>query len=473
MEYTDIKAQFMAVIGHNFGWNLNTSLENLNVDRLFTDWAEKKAWFIEKMGGLIYECPDTIEFRLSEDSRKRKVDGFLEWIACDISEEIAWFLGENKDGIFDNKVEYTCNIPGINVGMKLCKSLKFFIDREGITDRQVALAQERLSMLIQEDKVCGKLCLSVHPLDFLSLSENQHNWRSCHALDGEYRAGNLTYMTDDCTVIAYLKSAADDVILPRFPKEVLWNNKKWRCLFFIDKSRDLIWAGRQYPFESMQALNEVNTKLFVPRNIYKDRYTRNWIHATTKLTTIDGVEYKTSIPTFYSGSRAIPMDKLVQNHKDAMHFNDLLDSSYYTPYHLEPSYISNSINYFERKDPLIIGGAAYCPICGTHALDMSESLICKDCLLEYTDYEDEEVITHCNSCGSRIIRDDDYWYNGDYYCPECYADLNIRSCDNCGERLSQDEMIEQDDGRYFCVYCHREANNQTHEHMSWIDRWFN
>ena len=28
--------------------------------------------------------------------------------------------------------------------------------------------------------------------DYLSLSENAFNWRSCHALDGEYRAGNLS-----------------------------------------------------------------------------------------------------------------------------------------------------------------------------------------------------------------------------------------------------------------------------------------
>lgn len=84
-------------------------------------------------------------------------------------------------------------------------------------------------MLIQEDKVTGILCLSIHPLDYLSLSENTYNWRSCHALDGEYRAGNLSYMMDNTTVVCYLKGE-DEAELPHFPAEVKWNSKKWRML---------------------------------------------------------------------------------------------------------------------------------------------------------------------------------------------------------------------------------------------------
>ena len=41
----------------------------------------------------------------------------------------------------------------------------------------------------------GYLYLSIHPLDYLSISETNHGWRSCHALDGEYRNGNLSYLT--------------------------------------------------------------------------------------------------------------------------------------------------------------------------------------------------------------------------------------------------------------------------------------
>ena len=48
-------------------------------------------------------------------------------------------------------------------------------------------------MILQDVKVSGDLVLSVHPLDYLSISDNNHNWYSCHSLDGEYGAGNLGY----------------------------------------------------------------------------------------------------------------------------------------------------------------------------------------------------------------------------------------------------------------------------------------
>ena len=98
-------------------------------------------------------------------------------------------------------------------------------------------------MILQEDKIEGTLCFSVHPLDFLSSSENTYNWRSCHSLDGEFCAGNLSYMADSATMICYLKSDKEE-ILPRFPEDIPWNNKKWRvfleaqisfyhCIFII------------------------------------------------------------------------------------------------------------------------------------------------------------------------------------------------------------------------------------------------
>ena len=113
---------------------------------------------------------------------------------------------------------------------------------------------------IQENKVTGTLCFSVHPLDFLSSSENNYNWRSCHALDGEYRAGNLSYMLDKSTIICYLKGA-EKVKLPLFPEYIPWNNKKWRVLLHFSENWDIIFAGRQYPFESEEGIEIVRTLL--------------------------------------------------------------------------------------------------------------------------------------------------------------------------------------------------------------------
>lgn len=68
---------------------------------------------------------------------------------------------------------------------------------------------------------------------FLTSSVNTYNWRSCHALDGEYRAGNLSYMADNVTFMCYIKGEAK-LQYPFLPHGISWNSKKWRMLVHMD-----------------------------------------------------------------------------------------------------------------------------------------------------------------------------------------------------------------------------------------------
>ena len=67
--------------------------------------------------------------------------------------------------------------------MKITRALKFPFLKE-IPQKLLDTFQTKMSMILQENCVSGRLCISVHPLDFISSSENTYNWRSCHALDG-------------------------------------------------------------------------------------------------------------------------------------------------------------------------------------------------------------------------------------------------------------------------------------------------
>ena len=142
------------------------------------------------------------------------------------------------------------------MGMAGAKRIFSLIEEDEETVKRL---QTQASMIIQENKVIGKLCFSVHPLDYLSISETTYNWRSCHALDGEYRAGNLSYMLDDSTIICYLKSNKETK-LPNFPDDVLWNSKKWRLLLHFSENLDVCFSGRQYPFFSPGAISRLNPK---------------------------------------------------------------------------------------------------------------------------------------------------------------------------------------------------------------------
>ena len=254
MIYTDIQEQFNKVISYSQG------IPDPQTDKLFEDWMEAKRDFIEAFGGkLIVEVPTKVSFTLDEDEKKVRLNDFIDTVYNRYSNDaLGSFLEQESEGFFENVVmrEYESNKGTIPKGMKLVKAFKFFESDKAT----LASIQDCASRVIQENKIEGTLCFSVHPLDYLSSSMNTYNWRSCHSLDGEYRAGNLSYMVDKHTILCYLKGA-DNVILPLFPNDVPWNSKKWRMLLYVSEYWDMVFAGRQYPFTSTPGLEIVRMEL--------------------------------------------------------------------------------------------------------------------------------------------------------------------------------------------------------------------
>ena len=247
-----IKKQVAEVVSHS------QCFDNPEVDKLIDTWLEAKRDFIEVFGGkTIWESPQPVTFKMSKEIREGRIDAFESYLVDQYGyDRLADFVEDNREGFFENQVIKNSQYENkkIPAGAKLIKSFKHFVHG----DSALHDIQSRASQIVQEDSVTGILCFSVHPLDFLSSSENTYNWRSCHALDGEYRAGNLSYMCDKSTVICYLRGT-DNTKLPMFPAEVPWNNKKWRMLLHFSDNWDVIFAGRQYPFESSTAMGLIRT----------------------------------------------------------------------------------------------------------------------------------------------------------------------------------------------------------------------
>lgn len=160
----------------------------------------------------------------------------------------------------------------------------------------------------------GKLCISIHPLDFLSSSENNYNWRSCHSLDGDFAVGNLSYLQDGCTAICYLKGA-DNVKLPNFPATVPWNDKKWRMLVHISKNKDFIFAGRQYPFFSEDALNKVKT-LLLDKVFPDQKFEEKWSDMVITDLQKDDIDYPLDDTYYYVNGGLYPLTSLAQPAED-------------------------------------------------------------------------------------------------------------------------------------------------------------
>lgn len=99
--------------------------------------------------------------------------------------------------------------------------------------------------------VKGTLCLSIHPLDYMTMSDNASDWNSCMnwVKRGGYRSGTIEMMNSPYVLEAYLESqhpmrkTIDGL-------DFEWNNKKWRCLYVFNKTA--LAEIREYPYQNVE-----------------------------------------------------------------------------------------------------------------------------------------------------------------------------------------------------------------------------
>lgn len=445
-----IKEQFKRVIQYS------QEIENPMIEELFNRWEQSKSVFISLFGGLIYEFPNEIEFTLDEHVQKSMAMEFANTVHETYNNPVlSEFIDENLDSFFANRVTNTLG-EKIPVGMKLTKAFKFFESDK----KKLRSIQDEASQMLQKNKVKGKLCFSVHPLDFLSSSENTYNWRSCHALDGEYRAGNLSYMVDEVTCLVYLKGA-EDVKLPNFPSDVPWNSKKWRMLLHVHPGGEIMFAGRQYPLSSESGICTV-------LQIFNDLLDRSPDHPTQysqwsamyvdQWEDDDGLHDLVEKYLLFNGYLA-PLSDIVKQARGALNYNDILESSCYTrPYFAVGRGFWRTPHNMLRN-PMQIGGPVYCLHCGANHITYSEIMRCHDCELEYGT-DDGSNYTSCDCCGTRIYVDDGIWVGDDIVCESC-LDSQCFFCEDCGDYYFKEDRVYEKDGNFCCVYCHE--NNETRE----------
>lgn len=443
-------------------------------DKLFELWADAKRDIIEAFGGkYIYEFPEKITFELTEGAKSDRIKNFINYLWDLGYDELGKFLNYQQDGFYKNSVieEYKlADVKGtiITKGTKLVKAFKYFVKNEAVLNE----LQSKASQIIQENKVEGKLCLSVHPLDYLSISENTYNWRSCHALDGEYRAGNLSYMMDKSTIVCYLKGD-NEVKLPHFPDDVPWNSKKWRVLLYLSNDWKMIYAGKQYPFATevgMQILlDKFNSKITSKPTLDswkrpgRDSRWANWSdYVITSLDKDDPngnynlrIEFDKDYVPLHGA--LVPLNTLVKDIEGSKHFNDVLKSSCYEPIYTylitknmwgEDYYCNaNQHTHFE------IGGKTMCLKCGKEeVVDSCSTMMCYDCELAYGISENDNF-GFCKNCGCRLEVDKAYYVNEDVYCDDCYNDYAAR-CAHCGNSYLVEDMIYNDEtDEYTCQWC--------------------
>ena len=91
------------------------------------------------------------------------------------------------------------------------------------------------------------LVFSIHPIDFMTMSDNNCDWSSCMswANHGSYSAGTIEMMNSNMAVVAYLESKTPYIISDSEENYEI-PNKSWRILLYANKH--IIVAGKAYPY---------------------------------------------------------------------------------------------------------------------------------------------------------------------------------------------------------------------------------
>ena len=313
------------------------------------------------------------------------------------------------------KLTYNNKTLMINKGMKLSKMLGKMsdilnIDRDIYEKFRIAHSQ-----FLNQKNISGELCLSIHPLDYMTMSDNDCGWDSCMRWQnggGEYRQGTVEMMNSPIILEAYLKSDKDMELWRKNSQSVMWNSKRWRELFIVDENLILGIKGYPYCNENLESICLSWIKELTEKNLGFGPYTQylNQIHN-------------------YSVNFIGELDA-------SMYFNLETNFMYNDIYGDHNAYVSTKVCADDNID-LNYSGESECMCCG-EILDDSflddrentaEMTVCPSC----------SGAVKCDKCGDIVYVDDTYNVDGKTYCAYCY-DENTEVCPCCGVRKDYDDM---------------------------------
>lgn len=303
---------------------------------------------------------------------------------------------------YDPKAIYT----RFSMGGKIGRFLTFIVNLLELTPDEQEYFNTKISELCidlsrkkQVNQFTGTLCISIHPMDYFTMSDNNYNWYSCMSWveDGEYKAGTLEMCNSKCVVVAYIKGSSP---------YVNWNSKRWRELFVVTK--DMILGIKGYPFHS---------------NVLED-WTIEMLRELAEKNC--GWTYHNTEP-FRCGAGLIRLLPVTADSDIrfnwTIHFNKMYNDCYGNNH---PVLLGSKVKNGDFID-LEPSGQAYCIYSGKEIPND-----CPESLLIHPEYS---RFTKCPHCG--------YWYDAD--CDGGYAEKwGVDVCDACLDEYWQ-EIENSDD----------------------------
>ena len=346
------------------------------------------------------------------------------WLLRSLIDSIV--LAKNKYNYETIKIEDNITIPqGIKPLKALSKLNKVY---HFCTDKELEELRIIHSQALNQKKIKGKLTLSIHPFDFMTMSDNDCGWSSCMSWknDGCYRMGTVEMMNSPIVIMAYLTTDNNSMQLDFFGDKI-WNSKKWRQLFVVNK--ELITSVKAYPYQ-----NDFLTKEVI--KFIAELAKNNW-----------DIEYHVDTLLNYDSS-----DYNFNFYTDYM-YNDFGTTDHYIAL-ADLNKTSYDINY---------SGMAECMTCGnTHNFpdftEESNFLQCQDC----GDY------CLCDWCGELLHGNEEHYHLNGYttYCGYCYEQHAARE-------FGTDEIKLREDLDYLYIYNSDGVNKKLVYYSDVFNRFLN
>ena len=374
------------------------------------------------------------------------------WKALNHTISTDCFCEDKMDRGVKYKKEGAKNTLQISIGMKPMRALqKVLVYFDWYDELKDDFEEFRIkhSLLLNEKYIKGNLCLSIHPLDFMTMSDNASDWSSCMnwTNNGCYHVGTVEMMNANNVICCYVDSSKPYNFGKKnnTGEEYEWNNKKWRQLFYVNK--DIIVAGKAYPYrnkdftltalEELRKLAKENLKWnysFGPE-LYKDM-----VHVTS-LSRMDNNKNWLRHGDYTKHNILFDTKGM---------YNDMLNDNTY-PYWC----IRNKV---EKPKIISYSGKAKCLCCNNDVIEEDDDfyyygedsyntrytgvgrVLCYDCSQD----------RHCDWCGDYMGEilptiDNMRW------CRTCYS-RNFKVCPECG-----DEFRYPEDGKKMILMMYKDG----------------
>ena len=248
-------------------------------ETVFKEWDKKKQNLFKMLGNnLIVKRPytytipqDNLVIEIINHTNEPAYDNFRAWWHREIVASLSYEYEELYDLL--NKIIKPSYLaenrwPGetkvytfpdgetfkVSKGMRPMKIFSKVVEKYNGPKQEFEDFRIWHSQMLNTRYIDGELCLSIHPLDYMTMSDNDNNWDSCMNWmnPGDYRCGTLECMNSPYIVIAYLHNPNHPFRI-RMRDDWEWNSKRWRELFIVRP--DVISEIKGYCFQDENLTN--------------------------------------------------------------------------------------------------------------------------------------------------------------------------------------------------------------------------